>query len=386
MARGSGRSVTSGSESYDRRQNRDWQPEPSWCEWHDDLLPSAFQHSKIAARSGAHPSRLCGPRASHLVMRRCGKAAVRHKSRFAVRQGAHYGNALNMKWAIIVHGGAHTIPETKIEPHKTGCLRAVELGAAVLEKGGCALAALEAAIRLLEDDPIFNAGFGSMLNAQGEAEMDAAIMEGEHLGAGAVAAIQGVRHPISVARQLLGSDTVLLSGEGARQFATERGAELCQPEEMIHHEQVAQWRAHKEKRGSDTVGCVALDTQGNFAAGTSTGGLMHKPKGRIGDSPLIGLGLYADNAAGACAMTGDGESIMRLALAHRVIDSMLHGANADQAAEEAIAVMARRVGGQAGCIVLDRQGGVGCAHNADHLAHAYRTAGMPAGVASVTKR
>ncbi|MDQ3118691.1 MAG: isoaspartyl peptidase/L-asparaginase family protein [Verrucomicrobiota bacterium] len=290
-----------------------------------------------------------------------------------------------MKWAIIVHGGAHNIPSAKIEPHKVGCLRAVEAGSALLEKGASSLQAVEAAIRILEDDPIFNAGFGSMLNVDGEAEMDAAIMDGQQLAAGSVAAIQGVRHPISVARCLLETETVLLSGEGARRFAVETKAELCRPEEMIHEEQVLEWRANKEKRGSDTVGCVALDSVGNFAAGTSTGGLMHKPKGRIGDSPLIGLGLYADNAAGGCALTGDGESIMRLALGHRIITSMLHGADAEHAADEAIAVMARRVGGEAGCIVLDRQGRVGFAHNSVHLAHAYRTAEMPVGNASVEK-
>ncbi len=290
-----------------------------------------------------------------------------------------------MSWAIIVHGGAHTIAHAKIEPHKIGCLRAVDAGCAFLEQGGSSLEAVEAAIRILEDDPTFNAGFGSMLNADGEAEMDAAIMEGQHLGAGAVAAIQGVRHPISVARRILETDTVLLSGEGAYRFAVETSGELCGPEQMIHEEQIQEWRAHRAKRGSDTVGCVAVDSHGNFAAGTSTGGLMHKPKGRIGDSPLIGLGLYADNAAGGCALTGDGESIMRMALAHRIIDSLLHGADADQAADEAIAVMARRVGGEAGCIVLDRQGRVGLAHNAENLAHAYRTNQMKSAIASVKK-
>ncbi|MFN2509175.1 MAG: isoaspartyl peptidase/L-asparaginase family protein [Chthoniobacterales bacterium] len=291
-----------------------------------------------------------------------------------------------MKWAIIIHGGAHTIAHENVEPHKIGCLRAVDAAAALLQRGASSLEAVEAAIRILEDDPTFNAGFGSMLNADGEAEMDAAIMDGAALRAGAVAAIQGVRHPISVARRLLETDTVLLSGEGARRFALEQNAELCRPEEMIHEEQVLEWRAHRRKRGSGTVGCVALDSHGNFAAGTSTGGLMHKPKGRIGDSPLIGLGLYADNAAGGCSLTGDGESIMRMALAHRIINSMLHGADADQAADEAIAVMARRVGGEAGCIVLDRQGRVGFAHNAGNLAHAYRTAQMAAAIASVGKQ
>ena len=290
-----------------------------------------------------------------------------------------------MNWAIIVHGGAHTISDARVEPHKAGCLRAVEAAAAALEKGATSLEAVEAAIRLMEDDPVFNAGFGSMLNSAGEVEMDAAIMEGSGLHAGAVASIRGVRHPISVARQVMDTPHALLSGTGARSFAEERGCELCAPAEMIHEAMRVEWEASRKLRGADTVGAVALDRSGTFAAGTSTGGLMHKMPGRIGDSPLIGLGLYADNAAGGCSLTGEGESIMRCALAHRIINSMLNGANADNAAEEAIAVMARRVGGEAGCIVLDRQGRIGLAHNADNLAHAYRTAHMPAAIASVKK-
>ena len=290
-----------------------------------------------------------------------------------------------MAWAIIVHGGAHTIPDTKIDAHNAGCIRAVEAGVAVLENGGASLDAVEAAIRVMEDDPTFNAGYGSMLNSEGDVEMDAAIMEGQHLRAGAVASIRGVRHPISVARKVMDTAHVLLSGNGAQQFAQERGAELCEPGAMVHEDQQRAWEASKTKRGSDTVGCVALDTRGNFAAGTSTGGLMHKMPGRIGDSPLIGLGLYADNSAGACAMTGDGESIMRLALAHRIVAAMCDGEDADRAAEEAIAVMARRVGGEAGCIVLDKQGRIGVAHNAVHLATAWRTSGMPAPIASCKK-
>ncbi len=290
-----------------------------------------------------------------------------------------------MAWAIIVHGGAHTISEDKIEPHKIGCARAVDAAAKLLADRGTCLDAVETAIRILEDDPIFNAGFGSMLNSLGEVEMDAAVMEGSELHAGAVASIRGVRHPISVARQVMDTPHALLSGEGARNFAQERGCELCAPDEMIHHAMRAEWKASKNLGGSDTVGAVALDIFGNFAAGTSTGGLMHKMPGRIGDSPLIGLGLYADNMAGGCSLTGDGESIMRLALAHRIVSKMCEGEDADRAAEEAIAVMARRVGGEAGCIVLDRQGRIGLAHNADHLAHAYRTWEMRETVADVKK-
>lgn len=290
-----------------------------------------------------------------------------------------------MAWAIIVHGGAHSIPEAKIEAHNVGCIRAVDAGVAVLEKGGSSVDAVEAAIRVLEDDPTFNAGYGSMLNSEGEAEMDAAIMEGSALNAGAVASLRGVRHPISVAREVMTTAHVLLAGEGARRFAEERACELCAPEEMVHEEMLREWQASRKVRGSDTVGAVALDTHGTFACGTSTGGLMHKMPGRIGDSPLIGLGLYADNMAGACSMTGDGEYIMRLALAHRIVSAMCHGEDADRAAEEAIAVMARRVGGEAGCIVLDKQGRIGIAHNAEHLATAWRTSEMPAAVASVKK-
>ena len=211
-------------------------------------------------------------------------------------------------------------------------------------------------------------------------------MEGQHLQAGAVASIRGVRHPISVARKLLEADTVLLVGEGALQFATERGVELCDPTEMVHEEQRAEWKADKSKRGYDTVGCVVMDSQGNFAAGTSTGGLMNKIPGRVGDSPLVGLGLYADNSVGGCSMTGDGESIMRLALAHRIVAAMENGADADRAAEEAIALMKQRVGGEAGCIVLDRYGNVAQAHNATHLATAWRTSEMPETKSSVKKQ
>ena len=291
-----------------------------------------------------------------------------------------------MAWAIIVHGGAHTIPADKVEAHNIGCARAVDAAVAVLEANGTCLDAVEAAIRILEDDPTFNAGYGSMLNSEGEVEMDAAIMEGSELHVGAVASIRGVRHPISVARQVMDTPHALLSAAGARRFAEERRCELCDPAEMVHEDMRREWEATRNVHGSDTVGAVALDVFGNFAAGTSTGGLMHKMPGRIGDSPLIGLGFYADNMAGGVSMTGDGESIMRLALAHRIVNAMCNGEDADRAAEEAIAVMVRRVGGEAGCIVLDRQGRIGIAHNADNLAHAYRTSEMTSTVASVTKQ
>ena len=290
-----------------------------------------------------------------------------------------------MAWAIIVHGGAHPVADDKIEASDHACTEAVDAGSAVLEQGGSALDAVEAAVRVLENDPVFNAGYGSALNADGEVENDAAIMEGEKLAAGAVASLRGVRNPISAARNVMGTEHVLLSGEGARRFAEQSGVELCEPDELIHEEQRQEWEASKKTRGSDTVGAVAMDARGTFAAGTSTGGLMHKRPGRIGDSPLVGLGLYADNSAGAVSMTGDGEMIMRMALAHRITNSMCNGTDADRAAEEAIAAMERRVGGEAGCIAIDRHGQIGQAHNTSHMPTGWRTSDMPAAVASVKK-
>ncbi len=290
-----------------------------------------------------------------------------------------------MAWAIIVHGGAHPVADDKIAASDRACLNAADAGAAILERGGSALDAVEAAVRVLENDPVFNAGFGSALNADGEVENDAAIMEGAKLMAGAVASIRGVRNPISAARKVMETEHVLLGGEGARRFAEQSGVELCEPDELIHEEQRAEWEASRKTRGSDTVGAVAMDARGNFAAGTSTGGLMHKRPGRIGDSPLVGLGLYADNSAGAVSMTGDGEMIMRMALAHRITNSMCNGIDADRAAEEAIAAMERRVGGEAGCIVIDRHGQIGQAHNTSHMPTGWRTSEMPAASASVKK-
>lgn len=290
-----------------------------------------------------------------------------------------------MAWAIIVHGGAHPVADDKIAASDRACTVAVDAGSAILERGGSALDAVEAAIRVLEDDPVFNAGYGSALNADGEVENDSALMEGEKLMAGAVASLRGVRNPVSAARKVMETEHVLLSGEGARRFAGQNGVELCDPKELVHEDQRREWEESKKTRGSDTVGAVAMDTRGTFAAGTSTGGLMHKRPGRIGDSPLVGLGLYADNSAGGVSMTGDGEMIMRMALAHRIINSMGNGTDADRAAEDAIAAMVRRVGGEAGCIAIDRHGQIGQAHNTSHMPTGWRTSDMPATAASVKK-
>jgi L-asparaginase / beta-aspartyl-peptidase len=279
-----------------------------------------------------------------------------------------------VNWALVVHGGAKEIAPEQEEANRRGCLAALAAGQALLEQGGSAVDAVEAAIRVLEDDPTFNAGFGSDRNADGAVEMDAALMDGATLDIGAVAAIQGVRHPISVAKRMLSEPPTLLVGPGARRFAAEHGAQLCDPEEMIAGQPDAPEPKH---HWHDTVGCVALDQSGRIAAGTSTGGLDGTLPGRVGDSPLPGCGFYAGNAIGGVAFSGDGESIARTLLAARVMQALERDGSPHAAVEAALGILAR-VGGEAGGIALDRHGRVGWAHNSSHFAVAWITSGMAA--------
>jgi L-asparaginase / beta-aspartyl-peptidase len=278
-----------------------------------------------------------------------------------------------MKPAVIVHGGAEEIPGEKAEAMRQGCLRAAKAAWEKLEQGSSAVDAVEAAICVLEDDPNFNAGVGSTLTSAGEIEMDAGIMEGGALNAGAIAVIQNVRHPISIAKLVLSSEQVLLAGAGARAFALGQGAELCELKDLITTEQYDKWQEQTNVR-HDTVGCVALDKEGHLAAGASTGGTGATPPGRVGDSASVGAGIYADDTLGACALTGDGEQIIRVVLAKTSID-FLNGHTPEEAAEKALEVLAR-VGGEAGIILIDKEGRIGWNHNAPNMSCAYRTSGM----------
>jgi L-asparaginase / beta-aspartyl-peptidase len=273
-------------------------------------------------------------------------------------------------WALAVHGGAKDIAEDEEKANRRGCLRALMAGRAVLERGGSAVDAVEAAIGVLEDDPTFNAGTGSVPNEDGVVEMDAALMDGLTLDVGAVGAIQGVRHPIAVARLMLREPPILLVAEGACRFAAERGAEACDPGALIP----ARRNGSGAVAGHDTVGCIALDARRNLAAGTSTGGLEGCPPGRIGDSPLPGCGFYADNAVGAVVLSGDGESIARAMLAADVVQT-LKAAAPKAAIDRALRRLAR-VGGEAGGIVLDSGGRFAQGHNSTHFAVAWMADGM----------
>ncbi|WP_414572448.1 isoaspartyl peptidase/L-asparaginase family protein [Nostoc sp. CCY 9925] len=275
---------------------------------------------------------------------------------------------------IIVHGGAKTITDEKVAANNAGCTAAAEAGWAVLIGGGSAAKAVEAATRVLEADPTFNAGLGATLNSDGEVELDAAIMEGS-LSWGAVAAVQGIRHPISVARKIMDEKPRLLVARGAERFAVDCCAEMCKKEDLIAEEQWQQWKEDREVIDRpNTIGCVALDASGILAAGTSTGGTTKQQQGRVGDTALVGCGLYAENKFGACSTTGDGESIIPVVLAKTAIDFLSGDRHPDEAAQMAIDTLISKVKGEAGCILLDPQGRIGWAYNSSHMAVAYMTA------------
>jgi beta-aspartyl-peptidase (threonine type) len=283
----------------------------------------------------------------------------------------------DMTLSIIVHGGAKTISDDKAKANTAGCLAAVEAGWSILTGGGSAKDAVEAAIRVLEDNPTFNTSIGATLDSDGEVSLDAAMMEGSTLGWGGVAAVQGIPHPISVARKIMEDKSMLLVSRGAERFAREHGDEMCAPRDLISDEQRREWEEQEAVLDRPaTVGCVALDADGNLVAGTSTGGLANQPSGRVGDSALVGCGLYADNNLGACSTTGDGESIIPVVLAKTATDSMAGNTHPEKAAQKAIDTLISKVSGEAGCILIDHQGRIGWAYNSQDMAVAYMTTEM----------
>lgn len=273
------------------------------------------------------------------------------------------------RWCILVHGGAGNVPEERKALHEEGCRRASKIGADLLRAGGSSLDAVEAAVRALEEDPLFNAGIGACLNADGRVELDASIMEGRELRAGAVCALSSFRAPISIARAaLVEGRHVLYAGEGAARFAREHHFTEVHEDMLITdaaRKALLLVRAGKAGPGwaGDTVGAVARDAHGVFAAATSTGGTVNKRAGRVGDAPIIGAGTYADDEAGAVSTTGDGEGMMRLCAARSVIDRIRGGLSAERAAREMVGELSSRLAMKGGAIVLDRHGAFGLAHS-----------------------
>lgn len=264
--------------------------------------------------------------------------------------------------AIIVHGGAGSIKDDSLPRRLDGCREAALACWDILQQKGSALDAVEAAVVALEDNPLFNAGTGSTLNSLGQVEMDAAIMEGGTLRAGGVAAVQGIKNPIKLARRIMEDGRhVLLAGEGARLFARQIGFLEVAPESLIAEPERKRWQ---DKHG--TVGCVALDCTGRIAVATSTGGIFNKLPGRIGDSPLPGCGTYS-NEFGAASCTGHGEAIMRILMAHAALDFLRAGIEPMESAKRAVTLLANKTGSTGGLIVIDRQGHIGYARNTERM-------------------
>ncbi|MBE1526907.1 beta-aspartyl-peptidase (threonine type) [Sphingopyxis sp. OAS728] len=273
-------------------------------------------------------------------------------------------------WSIVVHGGARSIPPEKAEAHRAGCRRAADAGAAVLQAGATAVVAARIAVCVLEDDPTFNAGRGSVPNLAGEIEMDAAIMDGASLGVGAVAAVRHIYNPIEAAAAMLAAEPILLVGPGAEDFARSRGVP-CAGLPLAP--------APSPGGGHDTVGCVAFDQAGHVAAATSTGGLAGTLPGRVGDAPLPGCGFYADDAVGGVSLSGDGEAIARALLGARVMRAMEEGHAGT--AVNAIRAPMQRLAAEAGVIAIDAAGRIGMAHNSDHFAVAFADRNRAAAIA-----
>lgn len=277
--------------------------------------------------------------------------------------------------SIIVHGGAGADPGEGRAELRDGIRAAVVAGWRVLAAGGRALDAVEQAVRALKDHPRFNAGRGSVLNAAGMVEMDASIMEGDRLACGAVAGVNRVANPVTLARRILddGRHVLLIAG-GAHEFARAVGVPLCDPASLVTDRQRARLAARLSpvaaagSRG--TVGAVALDRHGTVAAATSTGGLVGKPPGRVGDSALIGCGTYADSTIGGVSCTGDGEAVIRVTLGRRALDWLREADDPMHAARVAVDLLTEEGRGQGGLILIDWRGRTG---------HAQSTALMPVG-------
>ncbi len=288
----------------------------------------------------------------------------------AMSSAASAEDTADAGWAFAIHGGAGTLKRERMTPeqqadYKAALQTALDAGAQKLRDGGSALDAVTAAITILEDDPKFNAGRGAVFTWDGKNELDAAIMDGNGRRAGAVAGVHTVRHPILLAQQVMEDGRhVFLSGEGAEQFAGEHGLEIVPPEFFATPERRQQLETLKAKNLSaldvefkyGTVGAVARDSQGHLAAGTSTGGMTGKRWGRIGDSPVIGAGTYADDRACAVSATGSGEYFIRAGVAHAICDRVLLAGEDTATAAKAVMTEVGAMGGDGGVIVIGKDG------------------------------
>src|SRR6056297_620135 len=303
-------------------------------------------------------------------------------------QASEEGNAkAKQEYAIVIHGGAgnattKNIPPEKQEEYKAKLQEALDKGISMLEEGEKGLDVVEAVIHILEDCPLFNAGKGAVFTHDGRNEMDASIMDGKTLEAGAVASVGDIKHPISAAYKVMtNSEHVLLAGRGASNFAKEQGLEIV---DSSYFYTESRWNALQrmlkaEKHG--TVGCVVLDKDGNLVAGTSTGGRSNKKYGRIGDSPIIGAGTYANNKTCAVSATGHGEYFMRYVVAYQISALMeFKNMSLEEASNKVINEILVDAGGIGGIIAVDHQGNIAMPFNSNMMFRAYAQADGEKGI------
>ena len=305
------------------------------------------------------------------------------------------------RWTLVIHGGAGVIERENMTPERDTATRAalmlaLETGSRILDNGGSALDAVEATVRVLEDDPHFNAGRGAVFTADGTNELDASIMDGRTRAAGAITGVTATRHPVSLARAVMErSDHVMLSGEGADAFSRDRGLEQVDPSWFATPERLEQLRRLQSRADASadsrtafdrevkygTVGAVARDTHGDLAAATSTGGLTGKAWGRVGDSPIIGAGTYADNRACAVSATGSGEFYIREGVAHEICARMRFLGEGPQAAADAVQAETKELGGDGGVIVVGADGTPAYSFNTPGMYRGMARSGSEPGVA-----
>lgn len=291
------------------------------------------------------------------------------------------------KFAIVIHGGAENMKPEEVSPeekeaYEKGLEEALMAGWHILNDGGTAVDAVEAAVKKLEDNPFFNAGKGSALNQSGKVEMDASIMCGKTLKAGAVGAAKNIKNPISLARTIMDKTKhVFLVAEGAEKFAREHNVEMCPDEYFLTEKQQKQLEeAQKEEMitGHDTVGAVALDREGNLAAAASTGGLVNQHEGRIGDSAMIGVGTYANNEVCAISCTGDGEALIKGVVAHEIYAMLKYKqAPLQEACRKARELYGGKIDGDRNLIALNTKGEIVMEFETELMFRAYKRGHEP---------
>jgi beta-aspartyl-peptidase (threonine type) len=294
---------------------------------------------------------------------------------------------VRQEWAIVIHGGAGVITREKMTPsmdkeYRASLETAMNIGKKILMEGGSALDAVEKTINSLEDNPLFNAGKGAVFTHEAKNELDAAIMDGSNLMAGSVAGVTDIKNPITAARRVMtNSPHVMLAGAGASQFAKEQGLEIVPPEYFRTERRYNEIQEILKKEKMGTVGCCALDKNGNLAAGTSTGGMPNKKYNRIGDAPIIGAGTYANNNTCAVSATGHGEFFIRWTVAHDISALMEYkGLSLKEASELVVNDKLVKAGGSGGVICVDKMGNVSLPFNSEGMFRGFATADGKEGI------